>query len=177
VILINRPTIALPGDRLAIIEEFELGQGVYLWEGEIRAKLLGHVKYDHKAYKVHVIPKKAAIMPGVGDIVEGIVYDVTHKHANLRLTCINSIKLRNVLPAILLLPVDEHTHISVRNGDLVRAKVLKVIGGFAVCSIEGQGLGVLMRHCSKCGDRSIRIGPRLVKCIACGNRERVYLAS
>jgi exosome complex component CSL4 len=172
----NRPSIALPGDRLAVIEEFQLGQGVYLWGAEIRAKQLGSVRYDYKAYKVHVIPKKAAVTPSRGDLVDGIVYDVAHKYANLKLTSINAVKLRNLLPAVLLLPADERIHTPVKNGDLVRAKVVGIIGGFAVCSIEGEGLGVLVRHCSKCGDKSIKIGPRLVKCIACGNRERVYLA-
>ncbi|MER3601243.1 MAG: hypothetical protein C4339_00770 [Nitrososphaerota archaeon] len=109
-------------------------------------------------------------------MVEALVTEVAHKHANIKILKINSLALRNNLPALLLMSFDRDNTLRIKPTDLVKAKVLRVVGGLPLCSIEGEGLGVLSTRCSVCGERTLKIGPRSVKCVACGNKERVPLA-
>ena len=44
----SRKEKAIPGDKLAVVEEFEPGEGTYEVNGEIRASILGKINIDNK---------------------------------------------------------------------------------------------------------------------------------
>ena len=44
----NRKEKVIPGDELAVIEEYESGKGTHIIDGQIRASIFGKTKFDNK---------------------------------------------------------------------------------------------------------------------------------
>ncbi len=172
----------IPGDKLAVIEEFEPGEGTYVIDGAIRAHTVGEIHKDMEHRRIAVIRKKSTGVPRSGDTILGQVEGMQAGLANIRIHRINNqITQRGFVGLILLRQERSKPMKGAKNrvrckvGDLVRVKVASNLGMNIILSIEDPSCGVIYSVCSLCGGRMNRINERL-KCTECGNIEQSKLA-
>ena len=85
----NRKEKAIPGDELAVIEEFEPGEGTYEVNGKIRASILGKINIDNKNKLITIETTVKNIMPKPNDKVEGIIENIIGAGAILKIIKVN----------------------------------------------------------------------------------------
>ncbi len=166
---------ALPGDKIAIIEEFETGQNTFDDGHSIRSLVIGTPEFD-KANRVAKIKEiKKIPVPKTGNIIVGnvsalmnnmfainVMYvDGRPTHAGLEVIC----QARGAKKRIL-----------VRVGDIVAAKVISLLNGVIHATISEPELGVLFSSCVKCAGKVVSMGSS-VKCIDCGYIEERKISS
>jgi exosome complex component CSL4 len=173
---------ALPGDTVALPEEFVPGKHVYENENSIRALLAGTVLKDFSKREVHVRPVTRNRMPSVGDYVTGQVEAVQANSAGLRVYYLNGKPTGSGFTGMLLLRAEggggrgRRRTTPVKLGDIVRAKVASLLNGIIQLSIDEDRTGVFFALCSVCGSPLTRADGR-AKCLECGNVEERKFAS
>lgn len=171
----------VPGDKLAVIEEFSPSEGTYVNDSSIRALKLGVAKYNQKKKEVKIEPLKKIKIPMVGDSVIGQVEAIQSNVANIKIYYINNERSPNNFTGMIILKPErqikkgkEKTTIC-KLGDIIRAKVTSYNNAIFHLSINGNENGVIYTRCSSCGGNVIKIDQR-VKCIDCGLVEGRKLA-
>ncbi len=172
---------ALPGDELAVSEEFLPGRHAYDDNGSIRALLPGNVKEDRSKGEISVQPSSEARVISVGDVVSGQVEAVQTASAGVRIYYLNGKPTDTGFSGMLLLRGDSRdrgarNRTFVKLGDIVRARVSSTLNAIIQLSIEGEKFGVIFAKCSNCGRPLLRAGTR-AKCDECGNVEERKFAS
>lgn len=174
--------VVVPGEELAVIEEFSPSIGTYGDEkGYVRASLLGRVAKDmlNKIIKVTPVSTRYSF-PSVKDVVIGYVTYLKGEIAMVNILRDGSFRpLTGPLAGFLHISQigAEGKHISehIAPGDLIRARVISSENPFQL-SIKHPSLGVILASCSVCGGILRREGDKLV-CSKCGNIEKRKLAS
>jgi exosome complex component CSL4 len=89
----RKAELAIPGDSLAVAEEFEAGSGTYADSDVVRAIQVGVPTFDMKKRTTIVKPVKSAALriPQVGDYVTGLVESAQSTVVNVRILSINGI--------------------------------------------------------------------------------------
>jgi exosome complex component CSL4 len=168
----------VPGEQLAIIEEFLPAEGVYADDhGLIRASLVGKVLRDlkNKTIKVQKL-KRTFEYPKPGMIVKGVITSIRNDIAVVTLVSdINGKKIPTPLTGILHVSQASTGYVktlyhAVGLGDLIKAKVLSSENPFQL-SIKHPRLGVILSTCSKCGAILRKNGKGKLVCPRCGNIE------
>ena len=146
-----------PGDSLGVIEEFTPGQGTYIDEGRIFAKVSGRTLLDLQNKTVSVYPLvRGAKVPKVGSIVTGQVHSLQSKTANIRIFKIGKEYLSGVFTGLLYISdvsrsyVDS-IHDACKPGDIIRARVISEKNRIYHLSTTDKNLGILYAFCSNCG--------------------------
>ena len=85
----NLKKTAIPGDSVAVPEEFLPGRNVYESNGSIRSLLVGNVIRDLKSMEIGVEPLVGWRIPIVGDYVTGQVESVQSSSANMKIYYLN----------------------------------------------------------------------------------------
>ncbi|MEM0021418.1 MAG: exosome complex RNA-binding protein Csl4 [Fervidicoccaceae archaeon] len=174
--------VVVPGEELAVIEEFSPLNGTYSDEnGFVRASLLGKVSKDllNKVIRVNPVKSRYAF-PMVKDIVIGYVSFLRGEIAMVNIVRDGNLRpLTGQLAGFLHISQTgaEGRHISehIAPGDLIRARVISSENPFQL-SIKHPSLGVILASCSQCGAILRRDGDKLV-CPKCGNIEKRKIAS
>ena len=172
---------ALPGEALAVVEEFEPGEGTYSAGESIRASSLGIAQFDLKQRKVIIkSPVKKQILPLKGNTIEGVVESAQPSVANIRITGINGEPSNANFSAMLIVRQDMHQRrqrrsIIAKPGDFIRATVISTKNAIIQLSLEHEKDGVLTSVCSICGGAVVKINDR-VKCKECGYVEERALS-
>ena len=150
-------TFIVPGDYLGVIEEFTPGQGTYIDEGRIFAKVSGRTLLDLQNKTVSVYPLvRGAKVPKVGSIVTGQVLSLQNKTANIRIFKIGKEYISGVFSGLLYISdvsrsyVDS-IHDACKPGDIIRARVISEKNRIYHLSTTDKNLGVLYAFCSNCG--------------------------
>lgn len=150
------PKMVLPGDQVAVAEEFEAGEGTYEREGGIFASMPGVLTLDPNARVARVRPFNPVAELQVGDIVYGVVDDIRGMMATATVTAIHgrsreisgeaegTIHISNVSEEYT-----EDIHDMFRVGDVVRAKVIQTKPSLQLTTAEGL-LGVVKALCGQC---------------------------
>jgi exosome complex component CSL4 len=172
---------ALPGDKLAVSEEYLPGKHVYDDNGSLRALLPGNVREDRSKGEISVQPSSEARVISVGDAVSGQVEAVQTASAVVRIYYVNGKPTDTGFSGMLLLRGDSRdrgarSRTYVKLGDIVRARVSSTLNAIIQLSIEGDNFGVIFAKCSNCGRPLLRGGNR-AKCDECGNVEERKFAS
>jgi exosome complex component CSL4 len=170
-----------PGDRLGVIEEFSPGQGTYVEEGEIRAKLSGRTLLDLQNKTVSIFPSVPGVkVPRVGSIVTGQVMNLQSKTAVIRIFKIGNEPLSGVFSGLLYISDVSTAYVDAiydacKPGDIIRAKVISDRNRVYHLSTKEKSLGVLYAYCSRCGHR---LQPRRYRmhCPACDKVEKRRIA-
>jgi len=172
-----RANLALPGQRIASIEEFEPGSGTYEAEGEIRASMLGKVVFDFKKRVVKVEETKSAVLPKVGDVVVGFIDMVPGNMVSMRILYVNNKKTDAGFTAISLMRGGRGRRggVMFKVGDLVRARVVSLLNANIHVDFRDPNLGVIYTICHSCGCNVVRVDGR-VKCVECSTTEERKLA-
>jgi len=171
----NKQKIALPGDALAVSEEFLPGKNAYDYDGMVRALLMGNVVRDLSQREVSVKPVSIARTPSVGDIVTGQVEAAQTNSANMKIYYLNGVPTQGGFAGSLLLREDRRGGRGIRRtqvklGDIVRAKVVSTMNAIIQLSISEPHMGVIATLCSNCGRPLSRADGR-ARCNECGNVE------
>jgi exosome complex component CSL4 len=171
----------VPGDRLGVIEEFTPGQGTYVEQGRIYAKVSGRTLLDLQNKTVSIYPLVRGVrVPKVGSIVIGQVSNLQNKTATIRIFKIGKEHLSGVFSGLLYISdistsyVDS-IHDACKPGDIVRAKVISEKNRIYHLSTTDKNLGVLYAFCSRCGHILQQKRYRMF-CPNCGKIEKRRIA-
>lgn len=176
----RRKTAVLPGDEVAVSEEFLPGRNVYDDDGLLRALAVGRVFEDRRKSEIFVKPSAEASLPSVGDYVTGQVEVAQTSSAGVRIYYVNgrlsgrgftgSLMLRGGPPGR-----GGRRGPMVKLGDIVRCRIYSLLNGMVHLSVSEDHAGVIFALCGNCGRPLLRAGSR-VKCEECGNVEERKLA-
>jgi exosome complex component CSL4 len=168
---------ALPGDALAVAEEFLPGQNVYDADGTLRALQTGTVVRDFAQRELDVRPVSLVKTPSVGDVVTGQIETAQTSTANLKIYYLNGVPTLGGFVGIIFMREDRggggrgfRRTTQLKLGDIVRAKVVSTMNGIIHLSIADPHAGVIAALCSNCG-RPLRSSDGRARCDNCGNVE------
>ena len=172
----------LPGDKIAISEEFLPGRHAYDDGGLIRALAVGGVQKDMKSMEISVNPSREASMVRMGDWVTGQVEVAQSNSAGLKIYYINGARMDKDFSGTLSLRGfgggrGVRKGPPVKLGDIVRCRVFSLLNGMIHVSIDEEDMGVVHALCGNCGKPLLRGGRDRVKCDECGNVEDRKLAA
>lgn len=171
---LERERKVLPGDRVAVSEEFLPGKNTYESHGEVKASSLGVVEVDKKKREISVKPKVKPKTIEVGDYVVGQVESVQQSLATVKIYYLNEQFFPNSASGLLMIKNvmgKPRNGSLVRLGDIVRCKVISKTNNMLHLSVEDPSSGVLFALCSKCGKKLQQFGNK-AKCVECGNIEQ-----
>lgn len=171
----------LPGEELAVIEEFDGGEGTYVAGGVVRAAVAGTPAYDLQSRVVRVEAKKPTTrLPKPGDTIVGQVENVQGNIANVKIHYVNGMVSEAGFTGLLIVRQNRfggrrRPTTYFKAGDIVRARVVSVKNAIIHLSIDRAEDGVVYAVCSLCGGRMAKIDGR-IKCVECGGVEERKLA-
>jgi exosome complex component CSL4 len=175
-----RRRLVVPGEKLAVVEEFTPGPGTIVYNGQVLASAYGIAEYNHEDMTVSINPIKNNVgRPTSNEIVEGIVDAIQVGHAIVTIHKIGDRLSSHRFSALLPLRRGRkgERSITIKRGDIVRAKVESTLNATVYLSIDGENLGVIRTTCSNCGGEVIHIPQKnVVECINCGLKEPRSLA-
>jgi exosome complex component CSL4 len=149
--------LAVPGDRLGVIEEFIPNAGTYVKDGVIYSKVIGRILIDqvHRRISVHQLIGPSRV-PSVGTTVLAQVSHAQSDTAGARIFEIGEEEINGVFTGILhvsdvaLRYVDSMYDVC-KAGDIIRAKVVSEKNRTYHLSTKDKNLGVVYAFCSSCG--------------------------
>lgn len=145
----------IPGDKIAVIEEFLPDETCYEQDGSICSSVIGRVVTDTQKHKISVVPDHPHQTAKKGDVGIGRVEFVKNKMASVE---IYRLEGRDVFPPTkATLHIWEVSHGFVKNmyevarpGDWVRFRLTRA-GNFVDVGLVGDELGVIQAFCNHCG--------------------------
>ena len=166
---------ALPGDKIAIIEEFETGQNTFDDGQSIRSVVVGTTEFDksHRIAKINEFKKTS--VPKTGDIVIGTISALMNNMFAINIMYINGKPTHANLECICQAR-GAKKRIMVRVSDIVMAKIISHLNGVIHAIINEPELGVLFSQCIKCGSKVVALGNN-IKCTDCGYIEERKLST
>jgi len=171
----------LPGEEVAVVEEFIPSEGTYEDNGKVYSALLGTLELDHEEKTAKVIADNPLVTLSPGDIVFGEITDVKTSMAICEVVAVEG-KERNITGdtygTIHISKVSpnytEQVGKEFRPSDIVRAEVLQVKPSIQLSTV-GNHLGVIKALCRKCRAPLERRGRNLY-CPRCERTEYRKLA-
>ena len=156
----------LPGDKIAIIEEYGLGNNTYNDDEIVRSTVIGDSDVNKKEHTVNVKNLKTTSYPQSDDIVIGTVEAVMGSMFVVLVKYINSKPVKSQVECICSTVNIRKRNIALVK-DLVKIKILGELNGAIHGTINGSDLGVLFTKCRKCGN-DVKPLRDIIKCIECG---------
>ncbi|MFP4169776.1 MAG: exosome complex RNA-binding protein Csl4 [Methanomassiliicoccales archaeon] len=166
----------LPGEEVAVVEEFISSEGTYEEDGIVYAAQFGELELDHDDKTVKVVARNPPVSLRLGDTVFGEIIDVRTSMAICEVIAVEG-KEREITG-----DTNGTIHISkvssgytsevgkeLRPSDIVRAKVIQVKPSIQL-STQGKDLGVIKALCKKCRAPMRRKGKNLY-CEYCDRTE------
>jgi len=164
--------LAIPGDKLATIEEFVSGKGSASLGDSIVSTVVGDVEPDMVNRVINVRGTKCAddSLPKVGDIIIGYVDSAQPSMAQVTIIALRDEQSDKELSGMLSMREDRRRRTSspIKAGDIIRAKVISTKNSIYHLSLDDPKAGVIETVCTNCGGRVIAIGRDRVKCTECG---------
>jgi len=177
---LKKSATVLPGDRLAVSEEFLPGPYTYDDSGLIRALVAGKIHHDMKNMEISVEPVVRPRLIRVGDRVVGQVEATQASAASIKIYYVNGMSTEKDFSGSLSLRSGRPGRGGPRGppvklGDIVRCRVGSLLNGMVHLTINDDDDGVIYALCGNCGRPLLRGGNK-AKCDECGNVEERRLA-
>lgn len=177
----EKKPVALPGDKLAVSEEYLPGPHVYDDSGLLRALAVGTVQKDARKMEISIKPSVDAGVLKAGDYVTGQVEVAATSTAGVRIYYVNGKPTDKGFTGTVMLRSREAGRgprgaPPVKLGDIVRCGVQSTMNGIIHLSVEDDRMGVVYALCGNCG-RPMQKGGNRAKCDECGNVEERKLAN
>lgn len=172
----------LPGDKVAVSEEFLPGTHTYDSAGVIRSLAAGSVVKDMKNMEISVKPAAQLKLIKVDDWVTGQVEGSQANSANVHIYFLNGRPTYKDFSGMLSLRGlsgggrGARRTTPVKTGDIVRCRVFSLVNGIIHLSIDEPDMGVVAALCGNCGRPLLMGNATRVKCDECGNVEERKLA-
>ncbi|MCQ5376132.1 MAG: exosome complex RNA-binding protein Csl4 [Methanomassiliicoccales archaeon] len=152
----KRRKCVLPGDEVAVVEEFIPGEGTYEIDGKIFSAYCGDLELDYEEKIAKVSARNPPVTLKVGDVVYAEVTDVRNSMAICEVIAVEG-KERDISG-----DTSATIHISkvssgytqdvgkeLRPSDIIRAKVIQVKPSLQLSTV-GHHFGVILALCKKC---------------------------
>ena len=156
----------LPGDKIAITEEYEAGNNACDDGHIVRSTVIGENEIDKKGRLVHVKNHKPIPIPKEGDIVIGTVEAVMGSMMVVLIKYINSKPVNSQVECICPTKNIRKRNVALVK-DLVKLKIVGHLNGAIHTTIQDPSLGVLFTKCRKCG-MDVKPHRDIIKCVECG---------
>ena len=156
----------LPGEKIAIIEEYGAGSNACDDGHVVRATVIGETETDKKERLVSVKKHKPISVPEKGDIVIGTVEAVMGSMIAVLIKYINSKPVKAQVECICATRNIRKKYVALVN-DLVKLRIIGTLNGATHAAMNSPELGVLFTKCRKCG-KGVKPMRDIVKCIECG---------
>ncbi|MCL2686907.1 MAG: exosome complex RNA-binding protein Csl4 [Methanobrevibacter sp.] len=176
----------MPGDVLGVSEQFLPDKWAYDDGGYIKAAVIGTVDISSSNKKISIIPSsgKPAVL-NIGDIVYGEITDVRGQRAMINVQKMKGEDRRLALPYMAAIHISqvkkgylEKLTDAFRIGDVIEAKVSKIMGDNLDLNTADRENGVVKAMCTRC--RAYMIPSKRndeVYCEVCDRKERRKLSS
>ena len=155
----------IPGDKIAVIEEYESGKNTFEDGHNVRSTVVGKTIIDKKNRIAEVENIHTSIMPEVGDIVVGTVVAVMSSMIAVSIDYVNNIRSKSNVECICQTRHIRKKNIALLN-DVVALKIIARKNGTIHATISEPELGVLYSKCKKCGGGVIPMRDA-IKCTEC----------
>jgi exosome complex component CSL4 len=173
--------MVLPGEQIAVVEEYEPGEGTYERDGLVFASTPGVLQLDEQNRVARVRPFNPPAELQAGDIVYGVVDDIRGMMATATVNAIHG-RDRQISGesegTIHISNVSEEYTEDIRDmyrlGDIIRAKVIQVKPSVQLTTAEPD-LGVVKALCGQCRG-PLELRGRDLYCSRCERSERRKLA-
>ena len=179
--------IVSPGDLLGLAKEYKAGNGTYIYDGEIRAKVMGLKVVDEENKRIEVVPFKEIKQVKLFQTVLGEVVSVSNTIANIKIYGV----LNGGVYTPLISPISGTLHISqlgrrvnrisdyMKIGDVIRAKVILDRTIPVSLTVSSRDLGIVAAYCGSCGGvmRILDRKKQLMICTKCGKKENRKLSN
>jgi exosome complex component CSL4 len=162
--LSQKPT--LPGDKIAIIEEFGMGDNTFDDGQSIRSLVIGTPEFDKTNRIVRISEIRKPAVAKAGDVITGNISALMNNMFAINILFINGRPTHSGLECICQAR-GAKKRIMVRVGDLVSAKIISLLNGVVHATISEPELGVLFTQCNMCGGKVVSLGSS-IKCVDCG---------
>ncbi len=175
------PKLVLPGDQIAVAEEFEPGEGTYERNGLVFAATPGVLRLDEQTRVARVQPFNPPAELRAGDIVYAVIDDIRSMMATATVSAIHG-RARAISGetdgTIHISNVSEEYTEDIRDmyhlGDIIRAKVIQTKPSVQLTTAEPD-LGVVRALCGVCRG-PLEARGRDLFCPRCERTERRKIA-
>ena len=182
---INSGDLVIPGDFLAVSEQFLPGEGAFEDNGLIKSATPGNVFINYENREISVISNSVGpVLLKYGDIVYGQITEVRSQKALI------DIQSKKDCLRTFALPYKATIHISqvkkgyldkmtdaFRIGDIIVGKVIKITGNNVDLTTNSHDLGVIKAMCTRCRSYLKHYNKNELYCPNCNKKERRKLAS
>ena len=155
----------LPGDKIAIIEEFEGGKNTFDDGHNVRSTVIGITEIDKKNRIAQVENLKFPGIPAVNDVIIGTVVAVMSSMIAVSINYVNNIRTKSNVECICQTRNLRKKNVALLN-DIVTLKIIAHKNGTIHATLSEQDLGVLFTKCKKCGGSVIPLRDA-IKCTEC----------
>ncbi len=169
--------LALPGDDLAVVEEFMTGDGTYEMDGVVRSALTGKIFYDMLNRKTNVIAMKKSLLINLrkAKYLVGIVDSITGDNAKVSVYAVEDKNIGDSISAILHVSQIANKRINsisayIKLGDIIRAKPITSRIPISLTT-KPNDCGVILARCSTCGNIMFKEDEEHLKCPYCNRVE------
>ena len=166
-----------PGERLAVIEEYNEGKGTYQSDGEVRSAEIGVTRHDSATRSVAVEKKTPEIIvPEEGMMAVAEVGSVARRDARVDIFMLNGRHIHPTYSGVIHISdisrdYTKNIDMALRNGDTVKGRIVNVKNRLNQMSLADPEYGVIYAYCSRCGGLLESDRGRLT-CPDCGRMER-----
>jgi exosome complex component CSL4 len=157
----DKISIAVPGEKLGVEEEYVPGTGIYVDGGELYSDSYGEVKIDAQSKKIDIRGVNTVAVPEQGDIVEGIVVGIKEDSANIKIVAIKGKKrLSGDFSGVLHVSQIAKSYVNsifdaINMNDRILAKVITSWPPYQLSTADDD-LGVIHSACIRCGEELIQ---------------------
>jgi len=170
-----------PGEKLAVIEEYNEGQGTYQEEGKIRSSEIGVTNLNSERRELYI--KKATpviIIPERGMEVVAEVGSVARKDARIDIFMLDRRLIHPTYSGVIHISDISRDYVknidaALKSGDIIKGKLVNVVNRLNQTSLEGPEYGVIYAYCSRCGGL-LELEQEKLTCPTCGRIERRKIA-
>lgn len=171
-----------PGDKLSVIEVLQDGVGAYQHDGDVRSAELGEAHFDLKNRRVKVKKKTPELkLPVEGLDVIAEVGSVMRRDARVDIFIIGDNEISSPFTGEIHISGVERQFakdmtMAMRNGDIIKAKVINTKNKMIQLSVNGPEYGVIYAYCTRCGT-VLEMQKGRLNCSKCDRSERRKFAS
>jgi len=166
-----------PGERLAVIEEYNEGEGTYQSDGEVRSAEIGVTRHDEATRSVTVEKKTPEIIvPEEGMVAVAEVGSVARRDARVNIFMLNGRHIHPTYSGVIHISdisrdYTKNIDMALRNGDTVKGRIVNVKNRLNQMSLADPEYGVVYAYCSRCGGL-LELDRGRLTCPDCGRVER-----
>lgn len=170
-----------PGEKLAVIEVLQDGPGAYQQDGDVRSAELGKAHYHLDERRVDVEKKtRELVLPLEGLEVMAEAGSVMRRDARVDIFVVDGKLVHEPYAGVIHISDVDREYVkdmgmAVRNGDIVKARIINTKNRMVQLSIMSPDYGVVYAYCSRCGGLLEQRGNRL-HCPKCDRVERRKMA-